>query len=38
MVIPMLKNQLGNLNVPGLSPGKHGHGGNPFGAIGDLFK
>jgi hypothetical protein len=38
MVIPMLKNQLGNVDVPGLLSGKQRHGGNPFGAIGDLFK
>jgi AsmA protein len=38
MAIPMLKNQLDNLNVPGLRSGKQGHGNNPFGAIGDLFK
>jgi hypothetical protein len=38
MVIPMLRNQLGNLNVPGLTPGKQGHDRNPFGAIGDRFR
>jgi AsmA protein len=38
MVIPTLKKQLGNLNVPGLPSGKQRQGNNPFGAIGDLFK
>jgi len=38
MVIPMLRNQLDNLNVPGLTPGKQGHDRNPFGAVGDLFR
>jgi AsmA protein len=38
MVIPMLKNQLGNLNVPGLTSGEQGQGSNPFEAIGGLFK
>ena len=37
MVIPMLRNQLGNLNVPGLLSGKQGHSSNPLGALGDLF-
>jgi hypothetical protein len=37
MVIPMLKNQLGNLNLPGLGSGKPGHSSNPLGAFGDLF-
>jgi hypothetical protein len=37
MVIPMLKKQLGNLNVPGLESGKQGHSNNPLGAFGDLF-
>jgi AsmA protein len=37
MVIPMLKSQLGNLNVPGLTSGKPGQSSNPLGALGDLF-
>jgi AsmA protein len=37
MVIPVLKNQLGNLNVPGLLSGKRGHSSNPLGALVDQF-
>jgi AsmA protein len=36
MVIPALKSQLGNLQVPGFS-GKQGGFSNPLGAFGDLF-
>jgi len=36
MVIPMLKSQLGNLQVPGF-PGKQGRSSNPLGSLGDLF-
>ena len=36
LVFPILKSQLGNLNVPGLPSGQKGRD-NPLGAIGDLF-
>jgi hypothetical protein len=37
MVIPILKSQLGNLNVPGLVSGKRGRSDKSPGTLGDLF-